>query len=420
LPRSQTISRQECLRLNPLVDPADVTGGAVWHDYQLQSPERLAIGLLDAAARRGVAAANYIEAQRLLQQGRQLRGVQVRDMETGTSFDILCRIVVNAAGPWAWSLLRTFGTIPSAVREPRMSLALNLVTDRPPLPNAVGGLVEGRFLFVVPWRDQAIVGTSHDDFSGSPNGIEHVEAAAEKLLRDAQAAFPQFRLHHDNVRLVHRGLLPASGRGSLLKHTIVHDHQRDGIASLVTVVGVRYTTARATAAAVAELVAGKLGKGSGKHLPSIDPIAGGDVGDLERFETIALKTSGIAPSTVRRLIRTYGTRYAQVVQLMNDTPGLASPLGARCEVTGAEVLHAVRHEMAIHLGDVLYRRTEAGTGGDPGDDAIRAAADLMAAELSWPSQKTEAEKWGLSPFPKTGQMGTGPISQNRTNGDRPH
>ena len=409
LPRSRTISRDECLRLNPFVDPAGVTGGAVWHDYQLHSPERLAIGLLSAAVKNGVAAANYTQAQRLLQQRGEIRGVSVRDTESGDSFDIRCRAVVNAAGPWAWPLLQELGVTPPSARQPRMSLALNLVTDRPPLPHAAGGLVDGRFLFLVPWREQSMIGTSHESYNGSPDEIPSYDHTVEQLIRDAKTAFPGFAFGLENLRLVHRGLLPALPDGSLLKETIIHDHQRDGLPLLVTVVGVRYTTARATAAATAELVATKLGTPSGRQLPSLDPISGGDIANLDRFEHEALGNFTMPPSTIRRLIGAYGTGYARIVQLVEDDPALGAPLSSSCRVTRAEVVHAAREEMAVHVSDVLLRRTEAGTGGHPGDEAIHNAAEVMARELSWSTSQIEAEKRGQAPFYEFRKMGPVPV-----------
>jgi glycerol-3-phosphate dehydrogenase len=414
LPQSRTISRAECLRLHPFVNPRGVTGGAIWHDYQLHSPERLAIGLLDSAVRGGSAAANYTEAQQLLQQRGEIRAVSVTDTETANSFDVRCRAVVNAAGPWAWPLLQQFGVMPASPPTPHMSLALNLVTNRPPLPRAVGGLVDGRFLFVVPWRGQSMIGTSHDRYSGSADQIASSQVFVEKLLRDAQAAFPQFRLTADNVVLVHRGLLPASPTGSLLTESIIHDHQIDGLPSLVTVVGVRYTTARATAAVAAELVATKLGRPSGSRAPSLEPISGGDIGDVDRYEDDAIRdamSSGtLSPSAIGRLIATYGTGYQRIVQLIEHEPSLASPLGSTCHVTCAEVVYAVREEMAIHVSDVLLRRTEAGTGGHPGDAAVEAAAEVMGRELGWSAARTEAEKRGQSPFYEFRKLGTVPDS----------
>jgi glycerol-3-phosphate dehydrogenase len=358
LPASRTISREECLRLSPLIDPAGVTGGAVWHDYQLHRPERLAMGLLHSAVHDGAAAANYTEARTFVQQGREIRGVRLRDTETGSELEVRCRLVVNAAGPWAWTLLRAAGPGTLSTPAPALSLAMNMVVERPPSSHATGGLADGRFLFLVPWRDVSIVGTSHDRFADVPDRLTVTDAHLDRFLRHAAAAFPGAGLTRDDVRLVHRGLLPATRGTELLKHSIVHDHAGDGIDGLVTVVGVRYTTARATAAAAAEHVAERLGKPSGTRTPTLSRIAEPD---------------------------------QDVARLTVDTPALAAALSGICQVTRAEIAYAVRHEMAVHLGDAVLRRTAAGTAGHPGVEALRAAADVMSAELNWSPEKAAAE-----------------------------
>lgn len=362
LPRSRTVSRDECLRLNPLIDPSGVSGGAVWHDYQLHNPERLAIGLLDGAIRKGAAAANYTEARQFVQHGREIRGVRVRDAVHGTDLDVRCRFVVNAAGPWAWSLLQNAGAAPRSIPRPAMSIAMNIVVHRPPASHAVGGIVDGRFLFLVPWRDRSIVGTSHDAFSAHPDELAVTERQLEAFLRNTAKAFPRANITSSDVRLVHRGLLPASRGAELLKQSVIHDHARDGIDGLVTVVGVRYTTARATAAATAEHVATKLGKSSGMRAPTLEPI---------------VVTNEPGAAGIARIVR--------------ENPSLAAALSSGCRVTRAEILHATRNEMAIHLADALLRRTEAGTAGHPGDEAVHSAAAVMAEELGWTPSATATE-----------------------------
>ena len=366
LPPSRTVGRDECLRLNPVVDPDGVTGGGVWHDYQLHSPERLAIGLLAAAVHRGAAGANYIEARSFLQQGGAIRGVRLHDTAGGTDLDVRCRVVVNAAGPWAWPLLRQAGAVPASIAPPAMSLALNLVVDRPPAPVAAGGLANGRFLFLVPWRDRSIVGTSHDAFDGGPDALAGVEPHVDALLRDTNAAFPGARIGRGDVRLVHRGLLPATRGATLLKNSVIHDHARDGVDGLVTVVGVRYTTARATAAAAAELVAARLGKPSGSREPTLDPIG--------------------------------NPRAERIARLVHESPDLAAPLAGASSVPRAAIVDAVRDEMAIHLADALLRRTDAGAGGHPGADVVRSAANVMARELGWSAAAVAEEMAAIDAF----------------------
>jgi glycerol-3-phosphate dehydrogenase len=93
--------------------------------------------------------------------------------------------------------------------------------------------------------------------------------------------------------------------------------------------------------------------------------------------------AAVSQDVLRRLALTYGTRYDVLLQLIRDEPGLADPLGRHCLVTGAEIVHAVRAESAVRLLDALVRRTEAGSAGHPGSDAIERAAALMALESGW-------------------------------------
>ena len=391
LPASRTVGRAECLRLNPAIDPAGVTGGAIWHDYQLESPERFALALLGTAA--GAAAANYAPATAFLLRNGTIEGVRARDLHADASFDVRARVVVNAAGPWAWSLLHTAG-LARGRPAPVFSLAMNVVLGRAPLSHAVGGVAGGRFLFMVPWRDRSIVGTSHDPYTGAPDDLRVPADRLEAFLRDARTAFPGAAIGARSVRLVHRGLLPAAhaGRGdALLKRSIVHDHRADGAHGLLTVVGVRYTTARATARAAAARVLQLLGLPD-RAAPAESPaVRGGDITDLAAYERTEPARWPLPPHTVCRLIAAYGTRYTAVAELAVARPQLADPLSAECAVTGAEIHYAARHEMALHLSDALLRRTGAGAGGHPGAAAVARAAGIMAEALDWSAERTASE-----------------------------
>lgn len=375
LPASRTVGRREALELNPFVEPSAVTGGAIWHDYQLHSPERFTLAIARTLSDGGAAVANYVEARELLREGDRVTGVRAIDTITNQPFDLRARLVVNAAGPWSWHLLSASG-IP-VPKQSGFSLALNLVVDRAPLPRAVGGIAGGRFLFLVPWRDRSILGTSHEGFHADP-ATRPGPPDVESLLKDGVSAFPGAKLDPAAVRLVHRGLLPArahgTAHGALLKQSVVRDHRSDGVAGLLTVVGVRYTTARASAQAAARLAEQMLGR-SPSDVP-VRPLSGTDFGDL---------TSYVRANAGReRLVRRYGTLHTELTDAV-------TPIAAGTDVTRAEILHAVRREMALTLADVALRRTDLAAGGHPGDEAVRAAAAIMAAELNWDDRRVEAE-----------------------------
>ncbi len=111
-----------------------------------------------------------------------------------------------------------------------------------------------------------------------------------------------------------------------------------------------------------------------------------------------VSSSSADPALVRRLITLYGTGVRAVLQLMEERPALAAPLGPACRVTGAEVARAVRDEMAVTLADAVVRRTGAGAGGHPGQEVARNAAAIMAAELGWSAAQVERDTGGLDTF----------------------
>jgi glycerol-3-phosphate dehydrogenase len=390
LPASQIISREEALRLNPVVSPAGVTGGAVWYDYQMLSTDRVTLSFLLSAVDAGGAAANYVQANRFLRIGGRVAGVKAEDRLTGETFDIRAGAVVNAAGPWAASLLTDLPRAAQGAPPPGLSRAMNVVTRKVIDSHACGGVAGGRYLFMVPWRDVSMLGTSHDAHDGSADQLKVSRWDLEAFLKDAREAFPHAGLTAGDVRLVHRGLLPmVSGEGSrvkLLRESQVVDHGRHGLPGLVSVFGVRYTTARHTACAAVDAVFRTLGHATPPPCRTAEtPLQGGSMVHVDNFLKAVLQRDlgDIGPETLRRIASTYGTGYDQVLQLARDVPALGRPLGRSCDVLGAEILYAARREMALKLGDAVIRRTEAGAAGHPGTDALERAADIMARAHGW-------------------------------------
>lgn len=390
LPDSQIISKEEALRLNPVVSPDGVTGGALWYDYQMLSTDRVTLSFLLSAVDAGATAANYVKANRFMREGDRVVGVRAEDRLTGEAFDVRGAVVVNAAGPWAASMLTDLPQSAQGAPPPRLSRAMNVVTRNLVNSHACGGVVNGRYLFIVPWRDVSLVGTSHDAYDGSPDGLKVSRWDLEAFLKDAREAFPHSGLTAADVRLVHRGLLPmVSGDGAhvrLLKESQVVDHRQHGLAGLVSVFGVRYTTARHTAEQAVNAVFRSMGHPTPPPCRTAEtPLLGGSMNHVDNFVKAVLSrdVEGIGPETLRRIATTYGTGYDRVLQMARDVPALARPLGRSCEVLGAEILYAARREMALKLGDAVIRRTEAGAAGHPGTDALERAAAIMARAHNW-------------------------------------
>jgi glycerol-3-phosphate dehydrogenase len=398
LPASRVVSRDEALRLNPVVSPDGVSGGAVWYDYQMLSTDRVTLSFLLSAADAGACAANYLQVGGFLQQDGRVSGVRVEDTLSGDSFAIRGSVVINAAGPWAADLL---SDLPAAARgepPPRLSRAMNIITRKVVNDHACGGIAQGRYLFMVPWRDVSILGTSHDAHEGSADQLKVSRWDLEAFLKDAREAFPHANLTGEDVRLIHRGLLPmVSGEGvnvRLVKESRVIDHAEHGVPGLVSMFGVRYTTARHTAQQAVDAVFRVLGHATPPPCRTAEtPLQGGSIARMDSFlKAVAQRDiDGMPQGTLTRIATTYGTGYDRVLQMARDVPELGRPLGRECDVTGAEILYAAREEMALKLSDALVRRTEAGAAGHPGRDAVERAAVIMTSAHGWDERRMRSE-----------------------------
>jgi glycerol-3-phosphate dehydrogenase len=402
LGRTEILGRDAYLARDPLSDPAQVTGGVAWQDGQMIHGERVTLAFVKAAAARGAVVATYLQADAGLIDGGRLRGVRLLETlrapgppSAPRALDVEARVVVNATGPQADRLAaRLVGrSLPRLV--PALSLGLNVLTRPLGLDAAVGGMARGRLLFAAPWRGVTIAGTGHEPYRGDVDTPFVPRADLATFLGDFNAAFPRAGLTRADVRLVHRGLLPTAGVTNgevrLLKTSVVHDHAADGAAGLVSVVGTRYTTARRTAQDAVDRVFAILGRASPPCATETTPLAGADVGPLGAFLAAARRAhEAIDRDSAERLGRLYGTEHVAVGELLAPGP-LQEPLSPECPTLGAEIVHAMREEMAVTLADAILRRTEAGVTGHPGRAALERAAALMAFELGWPAAHIEAE-----------------------------
>ena len=395
LPPSRLISRDECLALNPAIAPDGVTGGIIWHDCQMYNADRVVLSFVLSAVAAGAVTANYIEATGWVRDGDRVAGVQVNDRLGAACFDIRATLVVNAAGPWGPALTEDLPPAIRSRRPPGLAKAMNLVTRSITRDHALGGVAGSRFLFVAPWKGVSIVGTSQDPFDGRADSLRVRETDVSAFLREVNQAFPAAGLQLDDVRLVHRGLLPAvddAGR-RLLTHSVVRDHRADGVPGLMSVLGVRYTMARGTAERATDTAFTILGRTPPACRTTKTPLTGGDIPDFASFVAEATTQTEDAVDTItrRRVACSYGSRYRAVLGPMMDDPSLARSLSDDCPVTRGEILHAVRHEMAVRLADAVLRRTEAGAAGHPGPDALDAAARVMGAEMGWTENQRARE-----------------------------
>jgi glycerol-3-phosphate dehydrogenase len=423
IPGGRTISRAECLGLLPGATADGITGGALWYDAQIYNSERLLLSLVLAAAEAGAEVANYVEATGFLHNDMTVTGVTAKDVLTGEEFEIRAKLVVNSAGAWVDSLLSSLNNHAPAPKL-HLSTALNLVTRQVLTEYAVGitgryasqdkhgnSTQRSRMLFITPWRQYSIIGTIHAPYAGRPEDFRVTEEVIEEFVDELNAAYPGAALTPQDVYDVHWGFLPMTNDGDhsdvvkLVRQGQVYDHERDdGIKGLITVVGVKYTTARYVAQKVVDLAVEKLGRKTSQCQTHTTPIYGGQIERFGDFLTQIVHEGnlfGLAPEVAQHLAYTYGSEYCRVLEYLDEEPTWGQTISAESPVLKAEVVRAVREEMAQKLTDVVQRRTEIGAAGPPDEAALHVCADLMADELGWGQGRREREVdevWSRQPW----------------------
>jgi glycerol-3-phosphate dehydrogenase len=406
LPSGRVISPAECRRLAPDLDMEGASGGALWYDYQMPLSERLTFAFAAAAAASGAALVNYVEALTPIVSNNTVTGVSACDVEgRRETFEIRARVTLNAAGPWARTVLTACGFN----RDVLLLKAMNLVTSRQAAgPALVQSNPRGRALVLAPWHGRALIGTSESAASYGPDDSGVTDEELAGFIGEVNATFPHLNLRNDEVTMVHRGIVPAiqrNGRLTLQGEAQVLDHSRDGLHGLVTMVSVKYTTARLLAERAVDVVVGKLARPlvkcrtSSVPLPGV-PAEGSDlVADLLRDHG-----SWLESSVAQHLVATHGTGSVAIARLAAQNPTLRGPVAAAVPVLHAEIVHAVRHEMARTLVDVVTRRTILGTAGHPGKAIARACAEILGKECRWNAARMSAEIDALRTFyePVTG------------------
>jgi glycerol-3-phosphate dehydrogenase len=281
---------------------------------------------------------------------------------------------------------------------------MNLVTSRPGGEFAMGGRSQsGRNLFLVPWRGRALFGTWESGVPASPNDRGVSRAEVDAFIRELNEAFPTIELRSNDVTLVHHGIVPAvdvNGRIALEGHEQIRDHARSGMEGVMSVVGAKYTTARGVAERVTDQLLQRLGRPKVASRTASVPLPGGTVGDLAGAASALQQQAGgrLSAAVATHLVAAYGTGAQGVLEASSDRPNLRECLSADSPVIGAELVWAVRHEMASTLVDAVVRRTPLGALGYPGDEAVARAVAIVADELRWSTARCAEETAALEAF----------------------
>ena len=307
IPSSRFISKEECLRLFPDLKKEGLTGAAIFCDGQIYNPPRLALSFLRSAVDAGAQIANYVEAIEFLHSCNRVYGIKARDTLTGEEFQIRGKIVLNAAGPWAEQLLKTqpnlrrrkaftFSRDACFIVGRRLiedyTLAVQVGTSDPDAILSRGQ----RHVFIAPWRNYTLIGVWHKVHSGDPDTFTVTEKDLLGFLDEVNSAYPSFDLSFQDITQWNAGLTlfgeneAGASNLSFGKRSQLIDHFKESnVQGLITLIGVRATTARGVAEKAVNLAVRKLGKKVPRSKTAITPIYGGRIRNFEEFTKDIIK-----------------------------------------------------------------------------------------------------------------------------------
>ena len=203
----------------------------------------------------------------------------------------------------------------------------------------------------------------------------------------------------DDVSLTSAGLIPFGENDPDAAHLkfahrsrIVDHAEERGLAGLLTLIGVRYTTGPVEAVEAIDLVCRRLGRSAPASRLEVTPVHGGDFADFEALVRDCLERGAgrIGPELARALAHRHGTAATVLLDMVARNPDEAQVLGEGLALA-AEISYAVTHEMAMTLADALFRRTDLCTLGHPGEAALRAAARVMGRTMGWTEARCQIE-----------------------------
>lgn len=411
IPPGRFLSRTQMLQLFPGIHAEGLTGGALFHDGQMVSPCRLALSLIRSASGLSARAFNYMQARHFIFKKSCVSGVVAEDLISGGEIEIKARMVLNAAGPWTHHLLQSslgmqIRPTPTFSRDlafvvPRKfdhSLALAFGTQSQDSDSVIDR--GGRHLFAVPWNDNTLIGVWHKVYKKSPDHLEVQREEIQEFIDEVNTGFPGLNITLEEVRLINTGLTlfgdedsQKTNALSFGKRSLLIDHEKeDGIKGLMSLIGVRATTSRGMAEKAINMLFDKCGLPSVPSQTDCTHLFGATGPDFDALLAIFTETFGdrLSNRQLQSLLGLYGTASTRVLEYAAQDNDLLNPIGSTPTLR-AEIIHAVKDEMALHLDDVVFRRVELATAMLPSDSVLMECANLMAPLLDWDAQSVASE-----------------------------
>ena len=395
VPRHKHLTRAGALRLVPALRRDALVGGIRYYDGQVDDA-RHTLTVARTAAAYGAVIRTSTQVVGFLKESDRVAGVRVRDVETGAETEVKARVVINATGVWTDELQRLSGG--RGRFRVRASKGVHLVVPRDRIASESGIILktEKSVLFVIPWKSHWIIGTTDTDWHLDLAHPAATKADIDYILEHVNSVLA-VPLTLDDIEGVYAGLRPLLAGESEQSSKLSREHAVARVApGLIAIAGGKYTTYRVMAAdavdAAGEDLPGRINPSCTADVPLVGAL--GYQALVNQADRLAA-THGVHPYRIRHLLDRYGSQLHELLAPASGPEGdksLLQPIPGAPDYLQAEARYAVTHEGALHVEDVLARRTRISIEyAHRGTESSRRVAEIMAPVLGWSDAQVEQE-----------------------------
>ena len=383
VPRQKHLTKGGALQLFPGLKSDALVGAVRYSDGQADDA-RHTMTVARTAAHYGAVVRSSTEVVEILTEADRVVGAVVRDVETDERATVRAKVVINATGVWTDDIQKMTGG--RGRFRVRASKGVHILVNRDRIAGEVGLILrtEKSVLFVIPWDQHWIIGTTDTDWALD---LAHPAATAtdiEYLLEHVNTVLA-VPLTHDDIVGVYAGLRPLLAGESEDTSQLSREHAVARSApGMVSIAGGKYTTYRVMAKDAVDAAAEDLGQISESVTEHV-PLVGADgYAAMLNLKSELGREAGLPEWRIEHLLGRYGSKLHEVLALGDEDPSMLEPVASAEKYLRAELKYAVTHEGALHLADVLARRTRMSIETKHrGVDAAEETADIMAAVLGW-------------------------------------
>ena len=397
LGRHKMLSPEETMARAPGLESEGLRGAAVYYDAQVEYAERLVLENVLSAQQHGARVLTYARVDSWIVEEESVRGVRVTDLLENDSHIALAPVIVNAAGPWVDEVLSHIGRLSHRLigGTKGSHLVIEKFAGAPTNALYLEAREDGRPFFILPWNGLYLIGTTDLTYDGDLDQVEASEAEIAYLLRETNRVIPSAHLERASILYTYSGVRPLpylsqSDPASITRRHLIRDHA-PALKGFLSIVGGKLTTYRNLSEQAVNLIFKKLKRKSPPCETARKKLPGAAIEDFAAFGQAFKAESNLPGKSAERLVRIYGVRAGEVLQLAREDAQLLKPFSQETGAIGAEVLFSFRRELAQTLTDCLMRRTLVGLDRTAGLDAIESAARIARQYLGWDARRAARE-----------------------------